>query len=893
MTASDAGFRRAGLRVSGRACRVCAIALAGVALAALVGASVDVAGAASVSAKKGKRCRGHRAQRSTRQHPHHSRRCRGRRRRRPSPRQATAALPDTAIDSGPGGPTNDATPTFSFHSSGEASGFQCSIDSGAAGFVPCSGPGAAETAQPLADGSYTFRVRAVGPGGPDPSPATRSFSVDTLPPSVSMSIPGEEGATSDNTPTLSGGTGTAAGDSAALTVRLYAGGSASGTPQQTVSASVAGAVWSASPSPLADGTYTAQAEQGDGAGNVGHSPPVTFTINSAPPDTQILSAPEGRIPPGRVAIKFTADEPEVSFECGLDGAAYKACASPYQLLSPKIGPHSLLIRAVNASGAMETAPALVKWSTIAPVERLCGTVDEDETIGPAYATVYLVDCFLLVEARLTVEPGTIIKSEFGAIAAGSNGVVLLEGTAPKPVVFTSAKDDSVGGDTNEDGSATAPSYWDSFRIEAWPEGALKVEHADVRYGAIEGTDPSIFIVRDSSVRFGFGAGIRLRAPYSPVVPEITRTTVSDTIGAAVVLEAGHLDPTRLSGNDGTDNYGGLELAGAFTASGSLSEGSLVPEIGIRGEQPNMLTIAHGVTLTLPPGQVVKSGNNTTISTVDRYPLVVLGDLRAEGTSAAPVTFSSHWDDSIGGDTSGEGGATAPAAGDWQGIQIGRGGRAKLEHTNLRYALVALNAERGAAVGVRGTFFHNSRNVEACDWGRECAVDAAFSDWGASAGPASPATVCGAVTTSPYLFEGSQLQPEALPVDCEGPESPWQELIANQEAFDLGVVAAEESCAAAEDEACEPVSTGLECASDAFDAVIPDLPFSLTNPFDEGGEWQEAGTAVGSAAADWLAVSAPMQLGVISDVALRREEIDGLAVSLEELAAGLAACEPSP
>ena len=211
MTASDAGFRRAGLRVSGRACRVCAIALAGVALAALVGASVDVAGAASVSAKKGKRCRGHRAQRSTRQHPHHSRRCRGRRRRRPSPRQATAALPDTAIDSGPGGPTNDATPTFSFHSSGEASGFQCSIDSGAAGFVPCSGPGAAETAQPLADGSYTFRVRAVGPGGPDPSPATRSFSVDTLPPSVSMSIPGEEGATSDNTPTLSGGTGTAAG----------------------------------------------------------------------------------------------------------------------------------------------------------------------------------------------------------------------------------------------------------------------------------------------------------------------------------------------------------------------------------------------------------------------------------------------------------------------------------------------------------------------------------------------------------------------------------------------------------------------------------------------------------------------------------------------------------
>ena len=89
--------------------------------------------------------------------------------------------PDTIIDSAAHGTTSDTTPSFAFHSTEAGSTFECSIDTGTASFGPCSGPGATHTpASPLADGAYTFRVRATDSDGTpntDPSPATETFTV--------------------------------------------------------------------------------------------------------------------------------------------------------------------------------------------------------------------------------------------------------------------------------------------------------------------------------------------------------------------------------------------------------------------------------------------------------------------------------------------------------------------------------------------------------------------------------------------------------------------------------------------------------------------------------------------------------------------------------------------
>lgn len=93
-----------------------------------------------------------------------------------------ATRPNTFIDSGPSGATNDPTPTFAFHSNDASASFQCKVDGG--GFANCSSP---KTLVHLNDGAHTLTVRAQNSAGVDTTPATRSFTVKTASVSVSGS----------------------------------------------------------------------------------------------------------------------------------------------------------------------------------------------------------------------------------------------------------------------------------------------------------------------------------------------------------------------------------------------------------------------------------------------------------------------------------------------------------------------------------------------------------------------------------------------------------------------------------------------------------------------------------------------------------------------------------
>ena len=85
---------------------------------------------------------------------------------------------------GPGA-TKDPTPTYGFSSDEPGASFECRFD--AAPFAVCSGPATHTAASPLVDGNHTFEVRAVDPAGnADPSPSSRSFTVDTVPPNTSI-----------------------------------------------------------------------------------------------------------------------------------------------------------------------------------------------------------------------------------------------------------------------------------------------------------------------------------------------------------------------------------------------------------------------------------------------------------------------------------------------------------------------------------------------------------------------------------------------------------------------------------------------------------------------------------------------------------------------------------
>jgi hypothetical protein len=121
-----------------------------------------------------------------------------------------------------------------------------------------------------------MRLDAAGAGG-----CATGATADVTPPVVSLTSPAG-GSRITGAPAYAGAAGDAAGDAAQVTVRTFAGGAATGTPVQTTTATRAAGAWSATGAALAPGTYTAVASQTDGAGNVGSSAPVTFTV-AAPP----------------------------------------------------------------------------------------------------------------------------------------------------------------------------------------------------------------------------------------------------------------------------------------------------------------------------------------------------------------------------------------------------------------------------------------------------------------------------------------------------------------------------------------------------------------------------------------------------------------------------------
>ena len=108
----------------------------------------------------------------------------------------------------------------------------------------------------------------------------KANAIDNIAPIVTLSTPPDGSSTLNTKPHYAGMAEVTASDSATVSVKIYPGSSASGTPVQTLSTTrFTSGAWSVDPSTaLALGTYTAQAEQVDLSGNVGKSAASTFAV---------------------------------------------------------------------------------------------------------------------------------------------------------------------------------------------------------------------------------------------------------------------------------------------------------------------------------------------------------------------------------------------------------------------------------------------------------------------------------------------------------------------------------------------------------------------------------------------------------------------------------------
>lgn len=245
-----------------------------------------------------------------------------------------SGAPSLSIDAGPNGPTRDTTPEFEFTTDAETT-VECSIDQGEEAYGACSHAAKHTPAMPLADGDYTFRVRATD-ADMEATVATRSFTVDTAVPTVSIAS-GPTGPTNDDTPTF--GFNSEAG--AVFECSVTTGGASYG-PCSSASAHT--------PATLADGDYSFRVRATDAAGNVSTVATRTFTVDTVAPETTIDSQALGTTDEQNPEFEFSANEDGVSFECRLDSPTFTACASPKIYGPLGEGSHSFAVRATDAAG---------------------------------------------------------------------------------------------------------------------------------------------------------------------------------------------------------------------------------------------------------------------------------------------------------------------------------------------------------------------------------------------------------------------------------------------------------------------------------------------------------------------------------------------------------------
>ncbi|HVL33873.1 MAG TPA: Ig-like domain-containing protein, partial [Actinomycetota bacterium] len=262
----------------------------------------------------------------------------------PTPAQRTwtvdTGAPETSIDSGPAGPTSSTSAAFTFSSDEPGSTFQCSLDGSA--FALCASPA---TYAGLAEGMRTFRVRAVSPGGvADPTPASRSWTIDTTPPET----------------TISSGPSSTTGDPTAVFGFTSEQGAA-------FACSIDGGAFIACSSPatytgLTSGPHTFSVRAGDVAGNQDPTPAThSWTIDLDPPDTTITSGPSGITASTSATFTFSSTEP-AAFACSLDGAAFVACVSGVTYGALGDGNHTFAVRATDGVGNVDPSPATQSWT---------------------------------------------------------------------------------------------------------------------------------------------------------------------------------------------------------------------------------------------------------------------------------------------------------------------------------------------------------------------------------------------------------------------------------------------------------------------------------------------------------------------------------------------------
>jgi len=431
-------------------------------------------------------------------------------------------VPDTQIDFHPDALSTSASAAFLFEATIVNCTFNCALDGADAG--PCTSP---TTYSGLTDGPHTFSVAATDPAGvTDPTPATFSWNIDTTPPDTTIES-GPASTIETNTATF---TFVASKPDCTFTCTLD-GTQAACTSPYTVSS-------------LAAGQHSFLVAAIDSFGLQDPTPAQAFfTVQAAQLlQTTLTSSPSPLSNNSSASFAFTANNPNATFVCSIDGAAATSCTSPATYLGLADGAHTFEVIA-SVGGVAELTPPSYSWTidTIAPVTVLLTHPNALTNVNTATFTFTTnpVESPVSFSCRLDTNAATLCTSPYttGTLADGSH-------------TFTVAATDEAG---NTDHNP--PNY--TWTVDTTPpDTQLIITPAPLSY-----FNDAQFVVAstDSSGTFLCGldtttlsacpvlnSGVHLGQAYIYTDQYTGVADGSHTFYAAAVDLAGNIDPTPAS-----------------------------------------------------------------------------------------------------------------------------------------------------------------------------------------------------------------------------------------------------------------------------------------------------------------------------------------------------------
>jgi len=292
--------------------------------------------------------------------------------------------------------------------------------------------------------------------------------------------------------------------------------------------------------------------------------------------------------------------------------------------------------------------------------------------------------YIAPTATLTIAPGTIIKMG-GNI--GVKGTIIAIGSESDPIVFTSAQENKKPGDWGfiEFPDTCGKSMLSNVIFEYGGKGSwgtvkfssgngiddrVRLDSCTVRHSASQGIwmASAQAVIRECTVTdcndSRYGVGIWIQQDSNPSITSCTIQRCNTAIWTDLSSNP------HMLGNKASDcGYNGIVLG----------SGSIDKEIILDATLPYIIKekfiVGKTGSLLIQKGAVIKTSSL----------ISVYGNLNIRGTADEPIYWTSLMNDSIGGDTNGDGSTTTAKPGDWGHIELtGDAGECLFTNVNFSY-----------------------------------------------------------------------------------------------------------------------------------------------------------------------------------------------------------------